>query len=202
MGLAGDRIWHRPYFPPRNPASDAAPPNKEAFPQLSDMPCICTASNKASAHGSRNPPPRGFRQPHLSARTTVAARRGPSAATARADRSDVAPIDPSLARPAPPRQKDLAATLVLDGSSVVRLLDALAAGGLIERQEESADRRAKVINLTARGLAIVDLAEATARDVRDAALAGISDTEIAAAARTLERIRRNLELLSEAVTVP
>src|SRR5882724_2920245 len=64
-----------------------------------------------------------------------------------------------LARaPVPPRQKDLAASLVLDGSSVVRLLDALAGAGLIERQEESADRRAKVIKLTTRGTAIVDLA--------------------------------------------
>jgi MarR family transcriptional regulator for hemolysin len=98
--------------------------------------------------------------------------------------------------PSPPRQKDLAATLVLDGSSVVRLLDALAGAGLIERQEESGDRRAKVINLTPRGLAIVDLAEATAHDVRDAALTGISDAEIAAGARTLERIRRNLERLA------
>jgi MarR family transcriptional regulator for hemolysin len=101
--------------------------------------------------------------------------------------------------PSAPRQKDLAATLVLDGSSVVRLLDALAGAGLIERQEESADRRAKVINLTPRGLAIVDLAEATAHDVREAALTGISDAEIAAAARTLERIRRNLERLADIV---
>src|SRR5258708_1321126 len=44
-----------------------------------------------------------------------------------------------LARaPVPPRQKDLAASLVLDGSSVVRLLDALETYGLIERREESA----------------------------------------------------------------
>src|ERR1700684_803342 len=43
-----------------------------------------------------------------------------------------------LARtPAPMRQKDLAASLVLDGSTVVRLLDALEASGLIERREES-----------------------------------------------------------------
>src|SRR5258708_4762906 len=45
--------------------------------------------------------------------------------------------------PAPMRQKHLAASLVLDGSTVVRLLDALEASGLIERREESADRRAK-----------------------------------------------------------
>ena len=46
---------------------------------------------------------------------------------------------------APMRQKDLAAALALDGSSVVRLLDALEASGQIERREESGDRRAKTI---------------------------------------------------------
>jgi MarR family transcriptional regulator for hemolysin len=99
-----------------------------------------------------------------------------------------------LARaPAPPRQKDLAASLVLDGSSVVRLLDALAGGGFIERRGETADRRAKVIALTGRGMAIADQAEAASRDVRDAAMAGLSQAEIETAARVLERIRRNLE---------
>src|ERR1700761_5304436 len=58
-----------------------------------------------------------------------------------------------LARaPAPMRQKDLAASLVLDGSSIVRLLDALEAAQLIERREESVDRRAKTITVTNRGL--------------------------------------------------
>src|SRR5450631_2974366 len=53
-----------------------------------------------------------------------------------------------LARaPAPMRQKDLAASLVLDGSTVVRQLDALETSGLIERREESADRRAKTIKV-------------------------------------------------------
>src|SRR3984893_15742549 len=54
-----------------------------------------------------------------------------------------------LARaPVPMRQKDLAASLVLDGSSVVRLLDALETAGLIERRGEAADRRATTIALT------------------------------------------------------
>src|SRR5579862_2094807 len=50
----------------------------------------------------------------------------------------------------PMRQKDLAAALALDGSSVVRLLDALETAGHIERREEGADRRAKTIGLTGR----------------------------------------------------
>src|SRR5712672_1113605 len=51
--------------------------------------------------------------------------------------------------PAPMRQKELAASLSLDGSSVVRLLDNLAAAELIQRREEAGDRRAKTIVLTA-----------------------------------------------------
>jgi MarR family transcriptional regulator, transcriptional regulator for hemolysin len=54
--------------------------------------------------------------------------------------------------PVPMRQKDLAAALTLDGSSVVRLLDALETSGLIERREGDPDRRAKTIALTARAL--------------------------------------------------
>src|SRR5262245_32037844 len=53
--------------------------------------------------------------------------------------------------PTPPRQKDLAASMSLDGSSVVRLLDNLEAAGLIQRKEGEQDRRAKIITLTPRG---------------------------------------------------
>jgi MarR family transcriptional regulator for hemolysin len=98
-----------------------------------------------------------------------------------------------LARATTPlRQKDLAASLVLDGSSVVRLLDALEAAHLIERHEENADRRAKTITLTPRGRWIIDQVEAVSRDVRNGALLGLSDDEIAVATRVLERICRNL----------
>src|SRR5476649_2763241 len=66
-----------------------------------------------------------------------------------------------LARAAAPmRQKDLAAALTLDGSSVVRLLDALEVSELIERHEEDGDRRARIIVPTRRGLSIVEQVEA------------------------------------------
>src|SRR5580693_3044874 len=87
-----------------------------------------------------------------------------------------------LARaPAPMRQKELAASLVLDGSSVVRLLDALESAGLIERRGESGDRRAKTITVTRHGLSIIDQVEAASREVRNATLGGLStaDLEIA-----------------------
>jgi MarR family transcriptional regulator for hemolysin len=98
---------------------------------------------------------------------------------------------------APKRQKDLSASLVLDGSSVVRLLDALEAAGLIERREENADRRAKIIGLTDRGLAIIDQVESASREVRSAVLTGLSNEEIAVATRVLERVGRNLARMQD-----
>src|SRR5450631_2293426 len=98
-----------------------------------------------------------------------------------------------LARaPVPPRQKDLAASLVLDGSTVVRQLDALETSGLIERREESADRRAKTIKVTNYGMSIIDQVEAASRDVRKATLVGLSGDEIEVATRVLELVCRNL----------
>jgi MarR family transcriptional regulator for hemolysin len=92
----------------------------------------------------------------------------------------------------PMRQKALAAALTLDGSSVVRLLDALQAAGLIERREEDADRRAKIITLTERGLSIIEQVEAASRQVRNATLMGLSDDELQVAARVLDLVCQNL----------
>jgi MarR family transcriptional regulator for hemolysin len=100
-----------------------------------------------------------------------------------------------IARAATPmRQKDLSASLVLDGSSVVRPLEA---AGLIERREENADRRAKIIGLTERGLAIIDQVEATSRDVRAAVLTGLSDDEITVATSVLDRVGLNLAQMQD-----
>jgi MarR family transcriptional regulator, transcriptional regulator for hemolysin len=98
-----------------------------------------------------------------------------------------------LARaPKPMRQKDLAASLSLDSSSVVRLLDNLQAAGLIERREEPEDRRAKTIYLTPLGRSTVEQVEVVSQQIRQAVLSGLGDDEIAAATRTLEHIRRVL----------
>jgi MarR family transcriptional regulator for hemolysin len=98
-----------------------------------------------------------------------------------------------LARAAGPmRQKDLAAALTLDGSSVVRLLDALEASRLIERGEENTDRRAKLTTITAQGWSIIEQVEIVARDVRQATLSGLSDDDLRVATRVLDIVCRNL----------
>lgn len=98
--------------------------------------------------------------------------------------------------PEPPRQKDLAASMSLDGSSVVRLLDNLEAAGLIQRKEGE-DRRAKIIFLTARGKAIADQVEIVSRRVRGDALAGLSDKDIETTVRVLAHVCRALEAGAE-----
>jgi MarR family transcriptional regulator for hemolysin len=94
--------------------------------------------------------------------------------------------------PAPMRQKDLAAALGLDGSSVVRLLDALEASGHIERREAGTDRRAKAITVTARGWSIIERVEAVSREVRNATLHGLTEDELGQATRILNLVCENL----------
>jgi MarR family transcriptional regulator for hemolysin len=98
--------------------------------------------------------------------------------------------------PAPPRQKDLAASMTLDSSSVVRLLDNLETAGLIQRKEGE-DRRAKIIFLTNRGRAIAERVETVARRVRSDALAGLSDKDIETTVRVLSHVCRALEAAQE-----
>ena len=94
---------------------------------------------------------------------------------------------------APPRQKDLAAAMFVDGSAVVRLLDNLEEAGLIQRKEGETDRRAKTIHLTPRGRAIADKVETVARRVRTDALAGLSDKDIETTVRVLQHVCHALE---------
>ena len=95
------------------------------------------------------------------------------------------------------RQKDLAASLGLDGSTVVRLLDNLQAAGLVERREDEGDRRAKTIHLTPEAERLVAQVEAIARDVRLATIQGIPEADIERAAAVLERICDVLAALPE-----
>jgi MarR family transcriptional regulator for hemolysin len=94
------------------------------------------------------------------------------------------------------RQKELAAALSLDSSAVVRLLDSLQTAGLIERREDAADRRAKSILLTDTGKAMVARVEESARQVRDTALVGISDADIATTMRVMRQINQTLTITS------
>ena len=100
---------------------------------------------------------------------------------------------------APMRQNELAASLSLDGSSVVRLLDALESSGLVERCEDPADRRAKSLALTPRGRRTVAQVERVSQDIRDLVLGEVPDEDLTRSLRLLETVRdRLLRLPDEA----
>jgi MarR family transcriptional regulator for hemolysin len=86
------------------------------------------------------------------------------------------------------RQKDLALSLGLDNSSVVRLLSTLEMGGYIERQEGKTDRRAKTLTLTPVGKATVAKVEHVSAEAHRCWLGGVSDADLEVAYQALVRI--------------
>lgn len=102
-----------------------------------------------------------------------------------------------LARVGPTRQVDLADHMGLDRSSVVRLIDTLADQGLVTRQDDKTDRRAKRIALTRAATPVVRAARDAALQVRTEALADLTGDEIEAAARVLDRILARLTAAEE-----
>jgi MarR family transcriptional regulator for hemolysin len=79
------------------------------------------------------------------------------------------------------RQTDLARELDITGPSLVRLLDQLAAAGMIERCADESDGRVSRVRLTTAGEAMLSTIEATLADLRHDILAGVSDAELATA---------------------
>jgi MarR family transcriptional regulator for hemolysin len=97
----------------------------------------------------------------------------------------------------PMRQKDLAAVLMLDTSSVVRILGNLDAAGLIEQRPDEEDRRAKAIIITEAGRALVRQVENVSQDIENEVVAGIADIDLAMSRRVLETICRRLLVVNE-----
>lgn len=98
--------------------------------------------------------------------------------------------------PAPMRQKDLAAALFVDSSSVVRILQGLQEAGLIDRSEDAGDRRAKVIVITDKGRRLAEQVEEAASQVRREVLVQLNDHDIALAIGVLQEVCRGLTAVS------
>lgn len=90
------------------------------------------------------------------------------------------------------RQKDLARSLSLDSSSVVRLLDVLEQSGLIERVVH-VDRRAKTLRLTAAGKATVRKVEALLAKNREQIFSCIPEQQLNGAFATLQQLATRLD---------
>ncbi|MES2187477.1 MAG: MarR family transcriptional regulator [Pseudomonadota bacterium] len=91
----------------------------------------------------------------------------------------------------PMRQKDLAFSLTLDSSSVVRLLDELESAGLVERLP-GVDRRVKTIHLTALGRETVAQVQVIADEARSRYLSVVPPEQLASALHVLEQVAEAL----------
>jgi MarR family transcriptional regulator for hemolysin len=90
------------------------------------------------------------------------------------------------------RQTMLAEEIGIEGPSLVRLLDQLCLHGLVERHDDSRDRRAKTLHLTAAGEALAVRVEAALQELRGRLLAPVSDSALEATLATLAALDAGL----------
>lgn len=84
------------------------------------------------------------------------------------------------------RQVTLASYVGIEGPSLVRLLDQLAAADLIVRKDDPTDRRAKTIWLTAKGEKLSARIEELLVDLRGRVLADVGKADLEATLRVLK----------------
>ncbi len=89
-----------------------------------------------------------------------------------------------------PRQNVLAEAVGIEGPSLVRLIDQLAAAGLVLRREDPSDRRAKVLGLTPRGRQVFEQIEAELSTLRARVFAEIDDADLKASLRVFAALQR------------
>jgi MarR family transcriptional regulator for hemolysin len=88
-------------------------------------------------------------------------------------------------------QSELAFELELEQATMVRLLDRMEEHGLIERRQDPADRRAKLISLTAHGAEQAALVRRLADEMRSQIFQGIDVEQLRIAIALLDRVSEN-----------
>lgn len=94
-------------------------------------------------------------------------------------------------------QKQLAARVGLDGSTLVRLIDRLEAKGQVERRADIDDRRTKRLFLTPAGREAVQVLRGHVQQIEADMLVDLADDQIEAVLNALELIRERLGKLDE-----
>ena len=94
-------------------------------------------------------------------------------------------------------QKALAEFLEMEPIPVGRVIDRLQQAGFVERRADPGDRRVWRLHTTERAHGVLDDMEVIAAGLRDDALAGVSDAELAACVDVLERMKQNLLALED-----
>lgn len=92
-----------------------------------------------------------------------------------------------------PTQRELAASVGVEGPTLARLLDSLEAQGLVRRQAVVEDRRAKQISLSESALPLIKQIETIANTLRVELFSGIGEEELATAMAVHAKVLANLE---------
>jgi DNA-binding MarR family transcriptional regulator len=95
----------------------------------------------------------------------------------------------------------IAEITVLDRSSLGRLLEEMAAAGLVARENMPDDRRAVLIRLSAAGERRFASALPSALAYYQRVLRGVSDAEFKTLMRLLRRIKANVRMMSDLATL-
>jgi MarR family transcriptional regulator for hemolysin len=94
-------------------------------------------------------------------------------------------------------QKDLAALLGVDGSSLVRVIDILVREGFVERRVDENDGRARQIFLTEAGEKRVGEIRTVLTSSEEILLRDVSDADLGAMMEHFDRIERRLNALQK-----
>jgi DNA-binding MarR family transcriptional regulator len=90
-------------------------------------------------------------------------------------------------------QTVLGARLDASPMTISDVVERLEAGGLVAREVDPSDSRAKIVRITAEARVLADAMRAVASEVYEKALDGIGEADQAAMERALTRIATNLE---------
>ncbi|KQV81957.1 MarR family transcriptional regulator [Rhizobium sp. Root1220] len=82
----------------------------------------------------------------------------------------------------------LAERVGVEGPTLVRVLDSLESDGLISRVPDEADRRIKLVQLTAAGTAVAERAESCAAELREQILGELDPEQVDAALAVLRAV--------------
>ena len=97
-----------------------------------------------------------------------------------------------------PKQTELARCMDITPASVANMLKRLENGGYIERSARSGDERCNEVQITPKGLSVVQVSKQTFMAVDACMLRGFSDEDITRLQRYFERIEENLRQAEEA----
>ena len=94
---------------------------------------------------------------------------------------------------APLSQSELAASVGVEGATLVSMLDRLARAGLVERVPSDTDRRVKRVKVTAAGMELYEQVKREGLAVRKELLAGVDPAALLAATELLEALGARLD---------